>query len=204
MNHILNSMIGAKHVDENVFDEILMEFNDYLDNVALKHSDFSEFSPENSRVDEFFYKTMNTSKYRNLWKVIEMLLLLSLGQATVKKGFSTNKKVEVENMKLSYVSQRLAKIYEILRGSETAVIPEQEEKSLTSNEIQELKNKKRCWEKDIKTLIKSTDEFAEKAEENNGVTSIYKSNSLKRSAKAKEEKLLEITNAIKDLEKKIG
>ncbi|GBL82302.1 hypothetical protein AVEN_252469-1 [Araneus ventricosus] len=34
MNHILNSMIEAKHVDENVCDEILMEFEDYLDNVA--------------------------------------------------------------------------------------------------------------------------------------------------------------------------
>ncbi|GBM05259.1 hypothetical protein AVEN_181638-1 [Araneus ventricosus] len=61
MNHILNSMIEAKHVDENVCDEILMEFDDYLDNVALKHSDFSEFSPGNSRVDEFFYETMNTT-----------------------------------------------------------------------------------------------------------------------------------------------
>ncbi|GBM06134.1 hypothetical protein AVEN_265191-1 [Araneus ventricosus] len=53
MNHILNSMIEAKYVDENVCDEILMEFDGYLDNVALKHSDFFEFSPENSRVDEF-------------------------------------------------------------------------------------------------------------------------------------------------------
>ncbi|GBN95337.1 hypothetical protein AVEN_133852-1, partial [Araneus ventricosus] len=76
-------------------------------------------------------------------------------------------------------------------------------KSITSDEIQELRNKKRCLEKDIKALIRSADEFAEKAEENN-VTSICKSNSLRRSAKAKEEKSLEITNAIEDLEKKIG
>ncbi|GBM14464.1 hypothetical protein AVEN_255922-1 [Araneus ventricosus] len=101
-------MIEAKRVDENVCDEILMEFEDYLYNVSLKHSDFSEFSPEKSSVDEFFYETMNTSKYRNLWKVVEILLLLSHGLATVEKGFSINKKVEVENMKeLSYVSQRL-------------------------------------------------------------------------------------------------
>ncbi|GBO06920.1 hypothetical protein AVEN_148842-1 [Araneus ventricosus] len=37
-----------------------------------------------------------------------MLLLLSHGQATVEKGFSIYKKVEVENMEeISYVSQRL-------------------------------------------------------------------------------------------------
>ncbi|GBL82303.1 hypothetical protein AVEN_252470-1 [Araneus ventricosus] len=163
-----------------------------------------------------------------------MLLLLSHGQATVEKGFSINKKVEVKNMKeLSYVSQRLIcdyinstgdnihniKITNIMRTyvsnarqkymkhlEDQKLLSSQNKKrkSLTSDEIQELKNKKRCLEKDVKALIRSADEFAEKAEENNDVTSICKSNSLRRSAKAKEEKLLEITNAIEDLEKKIG
>ncbi|GBN09151.1 hypothetical protein AVEN_240522-1 [Araneus ventricosus] len=172
MNHILNSMIEAKHVDE-----ILIEFDDYLDNVALKHSDFSELSPENSRVDEFFYETMNTSKYRNLCKVVEMLLLLRLGPATVEKGFSINKKVEVENMKeLSCVSNRLKcdyinstgdsihniKITNIMRTfvsnarqkymkylEDQKLLSSQNKKRkvLTSDEIQELKNEKRCLEK---------------------------------------------------------
>ncbi|GBM59405.1 hypothetical protein AVEN_187807-1 [Araneus ventricosus] len=100
-----------------------------------------------------------------------MLLLLSLGQATVEKGFSINKKVEVENMKeLSYVSQRLVcdyinstadsihnKITNIMRTfvsntrqkyikylEDQKLLSSQNKKrkSLTSDEIQELKNKK--------------------------------------------------------------
>ncbi|GBM90104.1 hypothetical protein AVEN_185844-1 [Araneus ventricosus] len=182
MNRILNSMIEAKHVDENVCDENLMEFDDYLDNVALKHSEFSEFSPENSRVDEFFYETMNTSKYRNLWKVVEMLLLLSHGQATVEKGFSINKNVKVENMKeLSYVSQRFVCDYIISTGNsihnikitnimriyvsnarqkymkyleDQKLSPQNKKrKSLTADEVQELKSKKTCLKKDINALI---------------------------------------------------
>ncbi|GBN14093.1 hypothetical protein AVEN_53901-1 [Araneus ventricosus] len=162
-----------------------------------------------------------------------MLLLLSHGQATIEKGFSINKKLEVENMKeLSYVSQRLVcdninstgdSIYNIkitnimciyvsnARQKYVKYLEDQKllssqnkKRRLTSDEIQELKNKKRCLEKEIKALIRSADEFAEKAEENNDVTSICKSNSVGRSAKAKEENLLEITNAIEDLEKKIG
>ncbi|GBM54766.1 hypothetical protein AVEN_107395-1 [Araneus ventricosus] len=214
MNHILNSIIEAKHVDENAYDEILMEFDDYLDNVALKDSDFSEFSPENSRVYEFFYEIMNGSKCRKLWKVVEMLLLLSHEQATVEKGLSFSKKVVVENMEEpSYVSQRLIcdyinstgdsihniKITNIMRTyvsnasqkymkyleDQKLLSSQNKRKSLTSEEIQELKNKnKRCLEKDIKASIRSADEFAEKAEENNDATSICKFNNLRRSALA--------------------
>ncbi|GBM44069.1 DNA mismatch repair protein Msh6 [Araneus ventricosus] len=118
MNHILNSIIEAKHVDENAYDEILMEFDDYLDIVALKDSDFSEFSPENTRVDEFFYEIMNASKCRNLWKVVEMLLLLSHGQATVEKGLSFSKKVVVENMEdpsPDMISNRLDAIDDLIQ-----------------------------------------------------------------------------------------
>ena len=226
MKHILNSLVEAKHVDETVCEEVLMEFDDYLNNVALKHS---EFSPENLRTDEFFFETMNVSKYKNLWNVVEMLLLLSHGQATVEKGFSINKKIEVENMKnVSYIAQRLicdyvnssgGNIHDIkitntmrtyvsnarqkymtyLEDMRLLSSQNKKRKILTSDEIEELKNKKRCLEKDIKALIKSADEFAQKAEENNDLSSICKSNSLRRSAKEKEEKLFEITKTIENL-----
>ncbi|GBO40827.1 hypothetical protein AVEN_46790-1 [Araneus ventricosus] len=121
-----------------------------------------------------------------------MLLLLGHEQATVEKGFSINKKVEVKNMKeLLYVSQRLVRDYinstgdsihnikitnimhtyvsnarqkymKYLEHQKLLSFLNKTRKSLTSDEIQELKNKKRCLEKDIKALIRSADEFAEK------------------------------------------
>jgi putative cell wall-binding protein len=36
--------------------------------------------------------------YSKLWAVVKMLLVLSHGQATVERGFSTNKQVETDNL----------------------------------------------------------------------------------------------------------
>ncbi len=59
-----------------------------------------------SRVDSFLHKAMNG--YAELWSFVEKLLLLSHGQATVERGFSINKEVEMCNMNEdTIVSQRL-------------------------------------------------------------------------------------------------
>ena len=50
---------------------------------------------------------MDKDEYKNLWKVVEITLLLSHGQASVERGFSVNKNLEVENLKeQSYIAQR--------------------------------------------------------------------------------------------------
>lgn len=56
-----------------------------------------------------FYETMGSStEFRNLWEVVKVLLVMSHGQASVERGFSVNKEVEVENLKeWSLVAQRL-------------------------------------------------------------------------------------------------
>ncbi|GBN08094.1 hypothetical protein AVEN_273845-1 [Araneus ventricosus] len=87
----------------------------------------------------------------------------------------------------TYVCNGGQKYMKYLEDQKLLSSQNEKRKGLTSDEIQELKNKNRSLEKDIKALIKSADEFAEKAE-NNDVTSICKSNSLMRSVKAKEEK----------------
>ena len=50
------------------------------------------------------------------------------------------------------------------------------------NELDELK-KKRCLETDVDSLVKSADEFAQKAEDTGKLVWITKSNSLMRTAK---------------------
>ena len=41
---------------------------------------------------------MNTDPYQKLFKVVQLLLVLSHGQASVERGFSVNKELEVENL----------------------------------------------------------------------------------------------------------
>ena len=41
---------------------------------------------------------MNTDPYQKLFKVVQLLLVLSHGEASVERGFSVNKELEVENL----------------------------------------------------------------------------------------------------------
>ena len=51
---------------------------------------------------------MNTHPYQKLFKVVQLLLVLSHGQASVERGFSVNKELEVENLaNQSLVAQHL-------------------------------------------------------------------------------------------------
>ena len=60
------------------------------------------------RIDDFFSSHMPVTEYGKLLAVVQLLLVLSHGQASVERGFSVNKEVEVENLKCqSLVAQRL-------------------------------------------------------------------------------------------------
>ena len=51
---------------------------------------------------------MNTESYQKLFKVVQLLLVLYHGQASVERGFSVNKEFEVENLSNeSLVAQRI-------------------------------------------------------------------------------------------------
>ena len=75
----------------------MQQFGDFLDAEA-KDVSFKMFiiTDPDSRVDTFLYDKMNG--YKQLWDVCRKLLLLSHGQATVERGFSINKEVEICNM----------------------------------------------------------------------------------------------------------
>ena len=56
----------------------------------------------------FIDRLANKADLKELWKVVKLLLTLSHGQATVERGFSSNKEVMVENLaQHSLVAQRV-------------------------------------------------------------------------------------------------
>ncbi|RXN38512.1 hypothetical protein ROHU_001041 [Labeo rohita] len=88
-------------------DKIAQQFQKFLFSEA-RGEEFMAFNALDgkSRVDSFLHKAMNG--YAELWSFVEKLLLLSHGQATVERGFSINKEVEMCNMNEdTIVSQRL-------------------------------------------------------------------------------------------------
>ncbi|KAK0151781.1 hypothetical protein N1851_006845 [Merluccius polli] len=108
MRKMLHTLVGAKHVEESVCDNILREFSEFCDSAALQ-ANFREFDPKTDRVDNLLYETMGSKpSFSSVWDVVKVLLVLSHGQASVERGFSINKEMIVENQKeKSLVAQRL-------------------------------------------------------------------------------------------------
>ena len=108
MRKMLHTLVGAKHVEEKVCDNILREFSEFCDSAALQ-ANFREFDPKTDRVDNLLYETMGSKpSFSSVWDVVKVLLVLSHGQASVERGFSINKEMIVENQKeKSLVAQRL-------------------------------------------------------------------------------------------------
>ena len=110
MKRVLNTLVQANRLPEDDCDVIRQQYRKYLEEVvAAERARFSDFKPTASRIDTLLYQTMacNTD-FPQLWKVVQQLLLLSHGQATVERGFSINRQIEVENRKeYSYVAHRM-------------------------------------------------------------------------------------------------
>jgi len=110
MKRILHTLVQAKRLPEDDCDAILQQYGIYLEEVAGgERSRFSDFKPTASRIDTLLYQTMACdANFTKLWKVVQQLLLLSHGQATVERGFSVNRQIEVENRKEnSYIAHRI-------------------------------------------------------------------------------------------------
>ena len=76
--------------------------------VKIGSKKFSNFNFSTDRLDELFSTYMNADPYQKLFKVVQLLLVLSHGEASVERGFSVNKELEVENLETqSLVAQRL-------------------------------------------------------------------------------------------------
>ena len=59
----------------------------------------SSFDKTKDRLDELYYRSIGAhEKYKSLWEVVKMVLIMSHGQSTVERGFSTNKDILKTNM----------------------------------------------------------------------------------------------------------
>ena len=112
MSRILENLVAARRIKENVCDDVLQQLREFLTvTVSENMAQFSEFDPfcTTHRLDVLLHEHMaDKPAYRSLWKVVSMLLLLSHGQASVERGFSVNQQVDVENLQeQSFVAQRM-------------------------------------------------------------------------------------------------
>jgi len=156
---------------------------------------------------------------------MQMLLFLSRGQASVERGFSANKQIELDNLAedifgakriiCDHVTsvgglQTLMPVISVCQTELLVLLGSRKRKKecstrghkrkLLNDEIDELQKKKRCLQTDIDSLTTSADEYAEKAEQTHQVSWITKSNSFRRSAK---DKSAEVTAVEEQLKQKL-
>lgn len=106
---ILTVLVNSNKVRAENCDNVLQQYSNFLDSVPVIGSGvFSSFNPNVHRVDEFFSTHMSGENYVALFDIVKILLVLSHGQASVERGFSVNKEIEVENLREhSLVAQRI-------------------------------------------------------------------------------------------------
>ena len=71
-----------------------------LKNIELKKfkDTFSSYEQNTERLDDFYFRKINIQHYKSLSFLLQILFIMSHGQAAVKRGFSINNNVIEENM----------------------------------------------------------------------------------------------------------
>lgn len=228
----LQIISSAGKVRENKCDTILNQFRDFA--VICKTSeDASEWpTGAHSRLDTFFHAQLaKEHAFKDLWEIVQKVLLLSHGQASVERGFSVNKNITVANMKeRTLIAQRVivdrlhhvggvtnvVMTKELLKSAGCArqryheYLDEEKKKEHTQqtkkqqvlqDEVDQMKMKRRKLQNNMNALLTSADELAIEAEANDNTSVLAKSNALRRAAKDKEQELMKYD---KNIEKKIN
>lgn len=101
-------------------DQIIQQFSQLL-SLEVRNEKFLSFKPLEKRLDVFLHPYIS-QPYPQLWAFIRNLLLLSHGQATVERGFSINKQVEICNIQVdTVIAQRVVCDYVSMHGGVTKV-----------------------------------------------------------------------------------
>jgi hypothetical protein len=101
LKNCLNLLVDAKRFPNTDVDGVVDEmcnFRDESQHCSELNAQFQAFSTSD-RLDTFWHAILSKSTYKKLWNVVQMLMLLSHGQATVERGFSFNKEIMTHSMK---------------------------------------------------------------------------------------------------------
>ena len=168
----------ADSVSDN--DDVIQQYSQYIDETVVPRClEHTNFRVSTSRLDELLFDTMaNNSSAHKLWSCVRMFLLLSdlsHGQASVGRGFSVNKQIELDNLAedtfvtsvgglqnidasdkhlLLTASSARQKYLSYLEGEKKKkeCSGRGQKRKLLNDEIDELKKKKTCLQTDIDSL----------------------------------------------------
>lgn len=103
LHRTLDILCEAGRVKAENCDHVKRQYSKFCEQLVEMEDDsaFSNFDHklECHRIDSILYQHLNNqSDLQLLWKMIQQILLLSHGQATVERGFSVKKELTVQNL----------------------------------------------------------------------------------------------------------
>jgi hypothetical protein len=106
MSGLLDILYESKNVSSVVADKAKVQFAEFVSRAQADLKPVFDSFTNDQRLDVFFY-SVTAKDYSELWSVVQTLLILSHGNASVESGFSINTQMLVENMhEESLVGQR--------------------------------------------------------------------------------------------------
>ena len=181
---------------------------------------------QKTRVDRLFFNSLSgIEKYTKLWNVVQLLLLLSHGQASVEREFSVNKEIATSNlMEHNLIARRVIKDHvqsvgvlkqlliskELLQSVQNArhQYHAHFESQKAQKEVEKKSVKRKFVEENIGNLRKKMMLIesdinllladADKASELKSVPHITKANAVHRKAKDKEDELKVVRKELSD------
>ena len=92
-----------KKISSDVADQAKYQY-DELPNLLKyeKNNEFRNFDSKKDRLDGFLVYCLTSDSYKDLWHICKLVFVMSHGQSNVKRGFSANKEVLQDNLRLIY------------------------------------------------------------------------------------------------------
>ena len=100
METILQKLMNTKWLTPSKCDDALQEFKVWVREMEVHHpAELHDFQYKTNRLDDFYHCYMgNHEQFGTIWYAFKLLLILSHGQSSVERGFSTNKDILKHNM----------------------------------------------------------------------------------------------------------
>ena len=99
---VLKALVDGNKLSDRKCDDIKRQFISFLDDEIPKYSsqlDGFDHAKEDSHIEKLFHQMVASKQcYEKVWSVVTNVLTLSHGQASVERGFSTNKQISKENL----------------------------------------------------------------------------------------------------------
>ena len=227
---VLTTLVNKRSLPQENVDGLVEQFSEFIDSALESGSLSSFSKENMRLDQFFYKLLASETAYSSLWCVLKQVLLLSHGEGSVERGFSINKELEDPSLaedtlvamrhiidfvrskggvcNVNITPQLLVHAgnahqkykHHILENEKKLKNERGVKRKAVESEIDGLKKKYMCLEKDIEALNQSADKYSERAETERNFSLIAHANSLRKKMKEKKEEGLKVQ---KQLDEKV-